>query len=144
MLSGTCKYALRAVIYLAVNDRQGDKIGIKKISRDLEIPTPFLSKILQTLARHKILTSIKGPNGGFGIGRPVDEIYLMDIVEIIDGLDFFNRCVIGVKNCSELDTPCALHSKYSKFREELKKSFESETIADLIVDIEKGKQKINI
>jgi len=144
MLSGTCKYALRAVIYLAVHTRHGEKIGIKKISKELDIPTPFLAKILQTLARHKILSSIKGPNGGFGIGKPLDEIYLIDIVDIIDGLDFFNKCVIGVKNCSELDAPCALHSRYAKYRQEIRKLFESSTIADLIVDVEKGKQKINI
>ena len=144
MLSGTCKYALRAVIYLAVNSRKGEKIGIRKISRDLDIPTPFLAKILQTLARHKILTSIKGPHGGFSIGRPVDEIFLIDIVEIIDGLDFFKKCVIGVKHCTDLETPCALHTRYAHYREEIKQLFESVSIKDLIADVKKGKQKINI
>lgn len=144
MLSGTCKYALRAVIYLAVNAQEGEKIGIKKISRELEIPTPFLSKILQTLARHKILTSTKGPTGGFGMGKMAEDIYLIDIVEIIDGRDIFSQCVIGVKKCSEIETPCALHSRYAHYREKIKKIFESATIADLVEDVKNGKQKINI
>lgn len=64
MLSNTCKYAIRSVIYLALNAQDGKKIGIKKISEDLEIPTPFLGKILQSLARQKLLSSTKGPHGG--------------------------------------------------------------------------------
>jgi Rrf2 family protein len=144
MLSNTCKYAIRAVIYLAFHEKQGVKIGIKKISQDLEIPTPFLGKILQILARHHILSSTKGPNGGFGLEMAADEIYLMDIVEIIDGMDNFNKCVIGVRFCKEQDHLCAMHSRYSKMREELKSIFQSETVDKLVNDIRKGKQKINI
>ena len=143
MLSNTCKYALRAVLYLALN-AQNNKIGIKKISKDLDIPTPFLGKILQTLARHKILASIKGPNGGFSLGMDADEIYLMDIVEIIDGTDNFNKCAIGVKYCSEQDNPCALHTRYAQMREQIKEIFQKETVSKLIEEIKEGKQKIII
>ena len=65
MLSNTCKYAIRAVVYLSVYGSDQKMIGIKEISAALDIPSPFLSKILQTLARKKILHSIKGPHGGF-------------------------------------------------------------------------------
>ena len=143
MLSNTCKYAIRAVLYLAVHAKDS-KIGIKKISKDLDIPTPFLGKILQTLARHKILTSIKGPNGGFSLGMDADEIYLMDIVEIIDGNDNFNKCAIGVKYCSEQDNPCALHTRYAKLREEIKEIFHRETVETLVEEVSMGKQKIII
>ncbi len=144
MLSSTCKYALRAVLYLAVNAADGQKIGIKQISKDLEIPSPFLGKILQTLAKHRLLTSTKGPNGGFGLGTPPEEIMLMDVVEIIDGLDNFNRCVIGVKYCAEQESPCALHSRYARLRDEIKEMFNSETVAQLATEVAEGKQKINI
>jgi len=135
MLSSTCKYAIRSVIYIAINTKSGEIIGIKRISRDLGIPAPFLSKILQTLARHKILSSVKGPNGGFSIGKSPEEIYLMDIVAIIDGLDFFNQCLIGVKDCADMEVPCALHAKYAHYREEIKTLFKNETIANLISDV---------
>ena len=71
MLSNSCKYGIRAVIYLAKNPVDNGKIGIKRISEDLGLPTPFLAKILQLLAKHKILTSSKGPHGGFSsVERP--------------------------------------------------------------------------
>ncbi len=139
MLSNTCKYAIRSVLYLAVHADEGQKIGIKQVSRELGIPTPFLGKILQSLAKNKILSSTKGPNGGFGLAGTAKEILLMDIVTVIDGLDGFNNCVVGVKYCSEQENPCALHSRYAKLREEIKMIFESETIEQLAADVKEGK-----
>ena len=134
MLSSTCRYAIKAVIYIGANSIEGQKIGIKKISADLDIPGPFLGKILQTLARHKILSSIKGPNGGFGLGRNPKDIRLIDIVEIIDGLDSYKKCIIGVKDCTDLKNQCTLHSRYAPLREEINKIFENETIAELVAE----------
>ena len=68
MLSNSCKYGIRAVVYLASRHTKSN-IGIKEISGDLGLPSPFLAKILQQLAKHKILNSVKGPNGGFTLKR---------------------------------------------------------------------------
>ena len=43
------------------------------IAKDLDIPTPFLGKILQNLAKHKILSSTKGPHGGFTLRMKADK-----------------------------------------------------------------------
>jgi DNA-binding IscR family transcriptional regulator len=89
MLSNTSKYAIRAMIYLALN-AQGDlKIGIKKISGDLSIPSPFLAKILQVLAKHKLLASTKVERWFYF--RDPSRITLFEIVTIIDGNDMFDR-----------------------------------------------------
>ncbi|HHJ09327.1 MAG TPA: hypothetical protein ENK25_00340 [Bacteroidetes bacterium] len=56
-------------------------IGIKTISNDTGIPTPFLGNILQILARHKILKSCKGPHVGFTLGKPAGEIRMEKIVD---------------------------------------------------------------
>jgi Rrf2 family protein len=142
MLSSTCRYAIKAVIYIGTNSIQNQKIGIKKISAELDIPSPFLGKILQSLAKHKILTSIKGPNGGFGMGKKPEDIRLIEIVEIIDGIDNYNKCIIGVKECKENEDQCSLHSRYAPLRAEIKKIFEIETIADLVSENYSGKKKI--
>jgi Rrf2 family protein len=131
MLSNTSKYAIRAVIYLALKSKGDEKIGIKQISNDLEIPTPFLGKILQSLAKHKLLFSTKGPHGGFSLGKSAYNINLMDIVEVIDGLDSFNMCVLGLKSCSNNEQNCPVHEKYSTIREQLKDLFQDENIGKL-------------
>jgi len=143
MLSNTSKYAIRAVIYLSLNASDGIKLGIRQISKDLKIPTPFLGKILQTLAKHKILASTKGPHGGFGLGRKAEEIKLIDIVDIIDGEDIFKKCIIRLENCSETE-PCSMHERYAIIRSQLHNLFQNQSISDLIKDIKEGKRKIVI
>ena len=143
MLSNTSKYAIRAVIYLALYAGEEKKIGIKQISRDLNIPTPFLGKILQTLAKHKLLSSTKGPHGGFGLGKPSGEIALIEIVDIIDGQDLFKKCMIRIEDCNE-DEPCSAHKKYGEIREKLHELFRVEKISDFVDEIKDGRVKVNL
>jgi len=143
MLSNTSKYALRAVIYLALYSSEEKKIGIREISRELGIPTPFLGKILQMLVKQKLLNSTKGPNGGFNLLRSSYDITLMDIVEGIDGTDSFDICVIRTSTCSH-DIPCSIHDKIAPMRKEMKAVFMTETIADLAAEFRKGKERIRI
>ncbi len=140
MISNTCKYGIRAVIYLAVNISGDEKIGIKKISEDLDLPGPFLGKIMQSLAKNKMRKSVKGPHGGFGLAKDPDDISLYDIVSIIDGTDVFHECLIGVKICDnnpENEKFCPFMKRSHKVRESLKKVFEEQTIGEFVRGIKK-------
>lgn len=131
------------MIYLALYGSAEKKIGIKEISDQLGIPTPFLGKILQMLARHRILDSTKGPHGGFNLNRPAIDISLMDIITIIDGTDVFDSCVIRTTRCSQ-EAPCSLHDRISQARKEMKGIFLTETIADLAAEFRQGRERIRI
>ena len=143
MLSNTSKYAIRAVIYLALYAGEDKKIGIKQISKELSIPTPFLGKILQTLAKHKLLSSTKGPHGGFGLGKPAKDIALIEIVDIIDGQDIFKKCMIRLEDCNEKD-PCYAHLKYGEIRQSLYTLFQKEKISDFVDEIKNSKTRVNL
>lgn len=143
MLSNTCKYGIRAVIYISVYATDKKKIGIKEISSELDIPSPFLGKILQSLSKHKILNSSKGPNGGFILSRPAEDISLMDIVEIIDGTDIFDLCLVRTSECSD-DEPCGLHDKVTSVRKQLKNIFLNQTINDLATEFKRDSKRISI
>jgi Rrf2 family transcriptional regulator, iron-sulfur cluster assembly transcription factor len=147
MLSNTCKYAIRAVIYLAVNEKQDNKIGIRQIATELDIPSPFLGKILQVLSKNKLLNSSKGPNGGFSLGRKASQISLLDIVKIIDGMDFFDNCIIGMKVCSEdekMKKFCPFHESLDPIRENLYKKFKSLKISSFKKGIDNLADVINL
>lgn len=116
MLSGKCKYAIRAVIYLAANDK--DRIGGPEIAKALGTPEAFTVKVLQELAKNDILCSFKGPNGGFSISEDQKKIPVIKVVEIIDGLDFFTSCGIGLSSCSETK-PCPFHDTFKNVRDEV-------------------------
>ena len=138
MLSNTCKYAVRALIYLGKYSADGTKIGIKKISADLAIPTPFLGKILQNLVKQKILVSTKGPNGGFGLGRKTDEISLYDIVRIVDGNDFFDMCLIGHHTCATHEAeekPCPVHALFGPIRAQMLQFYQETTLTGILGDM---------
>ena len=136
MLSNSCRYGIRAVVYLATKSLSNEKTGIKKISSDLDLPAPFLAKILQLLAKQKILSSSKGPHGGFSLLREPRKTTLLDIVNAIDGKDIFTNCVMhnGSCACVEKDKkPCPIHEDYEKIRMGLLELYSSKTIYDHVI-----------
>lgn len=134
MLSNSCRYGIRAVIYLASQPVSNGKTGIRKISSDLGLPTPFLAKILQQLAKQKILSSSKGPHGGFSILKDPKTITLLDIVNTIDGNDVFTSCVMHNGPCTgDNMAHCPLHDDYDKTRQELIRLFSNKTIHELVI-----------
>ena len=143
MLSTTSKYAIRAVIYIALYASPEKKKGLKEISAELDIPQPFLGKILQVLSRQQILESSKGPHGGFNLKKAAIDISLMEIVDIIDGTDAFNQCLIRTSSCKN-DVPCSLHDKVAAYRKGLRSTLLTESIADLASEFRKGNERIRI
>ena len=136
MLSNSCRYGIRAVIYLASQPLSNGKTGIRKISKDLDLPTPFLAKILQQLAKQKILSSSKGPHGGFTILKDPRNITLLDIVSTIDGNDVFTNCVMHNGSCEGVKKDkkhCPLHDDYEKTRKDLINLFSNKTIYELVI-----------
>lgn len=133
MLSNTCIYAIRGVMYLASQPNLETKTGIKAISSDLKLPAPFLAKILQQLAKQKILISSKGPHGGFSFLKDPRKLTLLDIVNCIDGNDTFTKCIMRNGSCDGNSvTHCALHDDYEKPRNELINLFSKMSILELV------------
>jgi Rrf2 family protein len=136
MLSSSCRYGIRAVIYLASQPSSDSKTGIKQISKDLDLPSPFLAKILQQLAKQKILSSSKGPHGGFSLLKDPKKITLIDIVNTIDGYDTFTDCIMHNGSCEGVEKEgkhCPLHQDYEKSRKDLIKLFSNRTIHELVI-----------
>jgi Rrf2 family iron-sulfur cluster assembly transcriptional regulator len=131
MLSNTSRYAIRAAVYLALNTDKTSKVGIKVISNDLGIPSPFLAKILQILAKQKLFSSTKGPNGGFGLLKDPFKITVYDIVTLFDGYDLFEKCLISLRTCKENGNLCSMHNAYAEIREKIKSMCKEQTIGSL-------------
>ncbi len=135
MLSNSCRYGIRAVLYLASKDGRNNKIGIRQISEDLKLPTPYLAKILQNLVRHRILSSTKGPNGGFSLLKKPESITLLDIVKIIDGEELLTNCIIHNGSCTSVKKsmkPCPVHDDFTRIRTDLINMFKGKTIAEIV------------
>ncbi|UPQ78163.1 Rrf2 family transcriptional regulator [Flavobacterium azooxidireducens] len=132
MLSKTCEYAVRATIIIAAETQQGNRISLREIARKIDSPESFTAKILQKLAKNQLVDSSKGNGGGFYVPREkLTKIKLGDIVLAIDGDAVYKRCSLGLNDCSEVK-PCPFHHQYKPIREQLKKAFDTTTLANLI------------
>lgn len=141
IFSKSCEYALRSVIYICSKSESGVNLSVKDIAKEINSPEPFTAKILQQLARQKIISSIKGPNGGFYIDSSNKKpISIMQIVEAVEGPDFFDRCILGLDNCSAKN-PCPLHHHFITHRNEIAKLVREKSISDLVVESKKIKLK---
>lgn len=138
MFSKSCKYAIRAVLYLAVHSDEEKRYGVKEIAEALDIPGPFLAKLLQQLSRQGLISSAKGPSGGFYLNDENKSAPLRLVIESIDGPEIFYSCILGLPVCSS-ENPCPLHTKAIAYREGLLKLVDDQSIRDLAKRIHRMK-----
>ncbi len=82
-LSARADYALRAAIELAASP--DGHVTSDQLAKAQQIPAKFLEAILTQLRRAGLVRSQRGPDGGFWLARPPEEISLADIIRAIDG-----------------------------------------------------------
>ena len=85
MLTNSAKYAIKALACLARQPADAPPVPIGDIARAEKIPRKFLERILLQLNRDGFLYSKRGPDGGYGLARPVAAIMLGDLIRRIDG-----------------------------------------------------------
>ena len=137
MISKSCKYAIRAAVFVASRANEDVKLSVKEIAEEIEAPAAFTAKILQTLNRYKIITSLKGPYGGFFCETYQLELPVLEVVNAVDGLAVFRDCVMGLHQCSD-EHPCPMHFSYSKTRDQMFNSFKDTKIGSLAENITGG------
>ena len=144
--SRSAEYAIRAFVFLA-QVPSGKYAMVKQIAEESDIPAHFLAKILQQLARQGFLRSSKGPTGGFSLRYPANDITLLQIVDSIDGLADYQRCIGGMNECND-QMRCGMHDSWKALRGRIIEYLEGTTVEDLAKALEvkrraldKGKKK---
>lgn len=127
--SNACEYGIRAMVHLA-DYAPGTRVLARDVSDKEGIPGPFLGKVFQTLVKAGLLTSSKGPGGGFSLARDASEITLLDIRAAIDGIRDLEGCAVGLSECND-EQPCPLHDSWSPIREQIKAYLAKTTLTDM-------------
>lgn len=127
--SRSAEYAIRAVVHMATLP-SGELAMAKNIAADTGIPSHFLAKILQELARDGFLRSSKGPRGGFCLRQTPEEITMFKIVEAVDGTGRYYRCIGGSPECNDR-APCGMHDSWQALRSRIIEYLEGTSAADL-------------
>lgn len=138
MFSKSCNYAIKACIFIARNSLEEKKVGFVDVSKEIDSPQAFTAKILQILVKAGIIDSVKGVNGGFSIPKKkIASIYLVQIVDAIDGDQVFHGCGLGLAQCSETH-PCPVHEKFKSIRDALANMLKTTNLEELALGIKSG------
>ena len=130
MISQSVEYALRAMVTLAQRDPEPcTSQGLAEVT---QVPGPYLSKLMRTLVRSGLVSSQRGPNGGFVLTKKPKQLTIWDVVESVDPLQRIHECPLGLK--SHGHTLCPLHRHLDKSMEMVEKTFRKVRLADLLSD----------
>jgi Rrf2 family iron-sulfur cluster assembly transcriptional regulator len=130
MFDLSSQYAIRAMIYLAQLE-PGRLVQAHIMAKELTLPAPYLSKILQQMVKDGLTVSRKGPSGGFALARKPSEIRLYDLLESFQKMHRVESCILGDATCSDED-PCALHAFWNEVRQSFINTMRSMSLADLV------------
>ncbi|MBM4388753.1 MAG: Rrf2 family transcriptional regulator [Deltaproteobacteria bacterium] len=124
-------YAAKALIFIAGNN--GRVATVSGMAKELNIPNPFLRKILQILNRNGLLKSFKGKGGGFTLAKPPEDIFLIDLIRIFHGDVSLNDCVFNRDICPDIKT-CVLKKKIAGIERHVINELKGISIASLAGD----------
>jgi Rrf2 family protein len=93
--------------------------------------------LLQILSKKNIISSSKGPGGGFYMTKSNLNLNLIEIVKHIDGLKNFEDCVLGLRKCGS-ENPCPVHYAIQPLKKQFLKELKENTIASFAEKVKTG------
>ena len=137
IFSNPSEYAIRALSELVLmsqdappgGSRRAGFVMLDKLTEQANLPREFLAKIFRQLVEGGVLTSAKGPGGGFALARPPHEISLLNVIEIVDGGHQIDGCVVGLARCND-QMSCPQHDLFKPIRQRLRAYLSTTTLAD--------------
>lgn len=142
MFSKTCEYAFRATVVVAMASKNGERLTLSDIAERTGAPKAFTAKVLQDLARAGIVTSQRGPSGGFDL-PPLQarKVNLRMIMEAVGEEAFRYDCAMGLGRCNS-DDPCPMHDQFSKVRDEMNRMLEVTDVNSLVQGLNNGTTRL--
>lgn len=128
-LSAPLRHALQALAVVAA--RPGKSLELTAVARRFDLPEAALAKSFQSLVRAGVLSSKRGPHGGYRLDRPASGVTLAEVIEALGGSDRrHGRCLLEERVCSAGGT-CALHAAAVEADERMRSALRALTLADL-------------
>lgn len=128
MFSQTVEYALRAMVHLAAlpTDRS---VSSECIAAETKVPSGYLSKILRDLVVAGLVTSQRGPRGGFALARSPRETTMLDVINAVDPIKRIKECPLGNPDHVQL---CPLHLRLDRAMDDIECEFRRTTLDEII------------
>ena len=108
------------MLVLAEHDGEGP-VNLATICQERPMSKQYLAKIFGQLSRASLITPIRGKHGGYELARSLDQTFILDIIEAVEGPVALNLCQQEPPKCDELDCGlrCVWRELQKTFREKL-------------------------
>ena len=123
------RYAVTAILDLAIHDDKGP-ISLAEISARQNISLSYLEQLFASLRRKGLVSSTRGPGGGYSLQGSADEISIADVITAVDESVDATRCK-GEKNCQDAHA-CLTHELWSELSQQILDFLGSITLAQVI------------
>ena len=128
LITRNTDYAVRALCCIA--EQKQEVISADRLVKSLDMPRPFLRKILQILNKEGLLNSTKGKGGGFALALSPGKITLTDVMKIFQGPIRLNECKFKKSYCPYI-SDCLLKKKIDEIEKEVIAKLKAITIASI-------------
>lgn len=128
MLSQAVGYAATALGYVAA--ASGKPVLVKDIAVACEIPSPYLAKIVNSLAKLGLVQTQRGIGGGVVLARPAQDVSLYDLCVALGDPAVQARCMLGIAECSD-ERACPAHRFWAPQRCRHIEFLKQTTVADI-------------
>ena len=135
-LSTKGRYGVKAMVELAIN-YGGAPLSIKTISKRQNISEYYLEQLFSPLRKAKLITSIRGAQGGYVLSREPKDITVAEIMYVLEGPIEIAECIDGV-SCDNLDC-CATRLLWAKIKNSIDDVMKSVTLQYIVNDYERIK-----
>jgi len=122
-------YGLIAIHYIAVNEDHG-VVSAKRIADEFQIPSELLAKILQRLAKKRLITSQNGPKGGYVLARRPTEISVGDVIRALEGPINIVSCLETSSDCPQM-ARCNLRRPVQRIQAAISQVLDTMSLAEL-------------
>jgi len=129
-LSTRARYGTRFMLELALNFDQGN-IFLKDIAKKEEISEKYLSQLVIPLKASGLISSSRGAHGGYRLAKPLSQITLKDIIQVLEGNLSLVECVKNPSVCSRV-SKCVTRDIWEKLDETISGVLSSVTLEDLV------------
>lgn len=127
-LSAASETALRLLIYVHASYEGKTKLNVQEIALATDTPTAYAAKVLQILTRKGLMSSTRGPHGGFYLEEEqAKRLTAYDVIVAMDGTSMFGTCLLGLKDCSA-SRPCPMHDDFTQIRRRFETALRQTTI----------------
>lgn len=130
MFGRTADYALRALLFLTQEGADGRFVRADAIAKATGMPRNYTGKVLNALAKARLVTSARGPTGGFRLAANPGTITAARVVDLFADPPTSRRCLLGAKRCNRA-RPCSAHQRWTVVLDAQRAPLDATTIADL-------------